>query len=167
MAMQKTVAEQRGQIRFELNLARRLLDVQLDLPVVDPRDPAQKAPRRLIEASDDDAIGSLNRVEKYRFRIRLEQLQEIKETQSDDGSFTMVVALDTPPVFYRKAVGLQLKASHDEDGTTWSEWDTWFRTTDIVYNPFQLRDVAISLKKPKPLIDIGKLNRLLSRSRSQ
>ena len=38
---------------------------------------------------------------------------------------------------------------------TWSEFDTWYRQTDIVYDPRRLENAVVSLKKELPVIDIG------------
>ncbi|RAL67814.1 hypothetical protein DID88_008541 [Monilinia fructigena] len=61
--------------------------------------------------------------------------------------------LDSPPQFYRWR--------DDRDVTlpgalSWTEWDSWFRQTDIVYDPFMLVDAPIALHKERPVIDIGR-----------
>ncbi|KAI9813869.1 MAG: hypothetical protein M1832_006081 [Thelocarpon impressellum] len=157
MSMHQTFAQEGIKIFFELNLSRKVLDIQFDLQVVDPRNPGQRPLRRVVQRPlEGDVIGGLNRIEKYRFRIPLEQLQTIHETRRDNEGWTLAISLDHPPNFYRKAVGDQLLASHDAKSGHWSEWDTWFRTTDIVYDPAEIRDAALALRKPKPLLDIGR-----------
>ena len=47
------------------------------------------------------------------------------------------------------------RASHMAGNLTWSEFDTWYRQTDIVYDPRRLENAVVSLKKELPVIDIG------------
>ncbi|KAI9675025.1 MAG: hypothetical protein M1817_001431 [Caeruleum heppii] len=157
MSMRHVEARDNIRMELELNLFRRLIDVTFDFPVVDPRDPAQEPPLTVNSLpSDLNTLGALNRMEKYRFRIPIEQLHKIEELDVRAGTRSFVISLDTPPNYYRKAVGAQLQASHSTRGTFWNEWDTWFRTTDVLYNPTEMKDAKVALKKTKPLIDIGR-----------
>ena len=71
----------------------------------------------------------------------------------DDGSMSLLITLDSPPQYYRKRE--DPAAGHAPDNSTWSEFDTWYRQTDIVYDPFSLATAKVALHKDVPVIDIG------------
>ncbi|RDL36081.1 RNA-dependent RNA polymerase [Venustampulla echinocandica] len=103
----------------------------------------------------DSRPGKYDRMNKYMFQIPFEQLKVIHRVNSDDGSFKLAISLDSPPQFYRKRD--QDKDCHPTDSLVWSEFDDgWFRQTDIVYNPWELRGAVVTLHKPRPVIDIGR-----------
>ncbi|KAI9841651.1 MAG: hypothetical protein M1838_003487 [Thelocarpon superellum] len=156
-AMHRTVRDGDMSMVLDFNLDRREMDIQFDLALVDPRDPGAKAARRVVSMADlDRGVGGLNRVERYRFRIPLEQLRTMHQVGQTARTSTVVISLDSPPNFYRKAVGQQMESSHEGGASTWSEWDTWYRTTDIVYDPTTLRHAPLALQKARPVIDIGR-----------
>jgi hypothetical protein len=39
----------------------------------------------------------------------------------------------------------------------WSDFDTWYRQTDIVYDPYRLQTAKVTLHKERPVIDIGRV----------
>ncbi|KAI9841292.1 MAG: hypothetical protein M1837_000778 [Sclerophora amabilis] len=143
-------------ISFELNLERRRIDVCFDLRVIDPRDKGSQLAELPIDLKKRHLVGGLNRMEKYRFRIPFDQLDKVQEIEHADGRQGILMSLDTPPSFYRKAVGSSLISSHDPQATFWTEWDTWFRQTDLVYEPLELRHARLTLRKARPVIDIGR-----------
>lgn len=141
---------------LELDLVRKCLDIRFTARIIDPRGRTGRSPNNSYAAHElSDSIGRLNRTETYRFRIPLGQLQQIHEIQETTRQRILVISLETPPNFYRKAAGPQLEGSHDKQLPYWSEWNTWFRQTDIVYDPRELRTASLTLKKAKPIIDIG------------
>lgn len=156
VAMHSSNSQRTGSISFQLDLSKKFIDVRFILQFRDPRGPSAIHSKKSIPLHQrDDAIGSLNRDEKYRFRIPIEQLHVIKEVEEKTQERSLIISLETPPSFYRKAGGPQLEGSHDEKVPFWSEFHTWFRQTDIVYNPRELRTASIALKKAQPVIDIG------------
>ncbi|KAI9785648.1 MAG: hypothetical protein M1816_008271 [Peltula sp. TS41687] len=157
VAMHSSNSQRTGSITFQLDLTRKFIDVRFILPIRDPQGTSAMHIKKFVPLSQrNNAIGSLNRDEKYRFRIPIEQLQVIKEVEEKTRERSLIISLATPPCFYRKAGGPQLAASHDENVSYWSEFHTWFRQTDIVYNPRELRTASVALKKAKPVIDIGR-----------
>ncbi len=142
---------------FELDLGRKQVDIRFDLHITDPRGENINGSAAISARNAlGDKPGRFNRTEKYRFRIPLEQLQQIAEVPEGGGTRHFVISLETPPNFYRKAAGPQLEGSHDGYSLFWSEWSTWFRQTDILYDPRELRSASLSLRKVNPVIDIGK-----------
>lgn len=97
--------------------------------------------------------GELDRINTFMFRIPFGQLQKLDRIQVNDTQWALVISLDSPPQFFRKR--LDPKASHTKDALTWSEFNTWFRQTDIVYDPRRLEHAIVSLEKESPVIDIG------------
>lgn len=156
VAMHTSNSQRTGSIIFQLDLSRKWIDVRFMLQFRDPRGPSSIHSKRTTPLHHrSDAIGSLNRDEKYRFRIPIEQLQAIKEVDEKTQERSLIISLETPPSFYRKAGGPQLEGSHDERVSFWSEFHTWFRQTDIVYNPRELKHASVALRKAQPVIDIG------------
>lgn len=102
----------------------------------------------------DSVRGAYDRMNKYMFQIPFEQFKVLQRVDSDDGSFRLAISLDSPPQFHRKRE--EDKDCHPIDSLTWSEFeDGWYRQTDIVYNPWELRGAVVTLHKPRPVIDIG------------
>lgn len=156
MVMRSSESVAGSKVVVELNLARKIVDIQFDLCITDPRgEGAPAVDRALALRRGADDIGAFNRTEKYRFRIPLDQLQRVQEVEETPSKRFWIISLETPPNFYRKAAGPLLEASHEKGALFWGEWHTWYRQTDIVYDPRELRTVALSLKKTKPVIDIG------------
>lgn len=100
-------------------------------------------------------VRSKDRVNHFMLWLPFEQIDKIYRTDEDNMSTSIVVSLSSPPRYYRKKQNG--KASHSADSNTWSEMDTWYRQTDIVYDPDPLMRTPVSLKKEEDLeIDIGR-----------
>jgi RNA-dependent RNA polymerase len=98
--------------------------------------------------------GSYNRINKYMFQIPFGQLEKIQRMDLNPQVFALVIRLDSPPQYYRKRQ--DDTAGHAEGNLLWSEFDTWYRQTDIVYDPYRLQTAKVTLHKERPVIDIGK-----------
>ncbi|KAI9757369.1 MAG: hypothetical protein M4579_003483 [Chaenotheca gracillima] len=141
---------------LEFNLERKRIEVFFDLRLTDSRGDGKTLARPPIKPAGRYVVGGLNRLERYRFRIPFDQLTHIHEVREGSRPIGLVLSLDTPPNFYRKAVGNSLTSSHDQWSSYWNEWDTWYRQTDIVYDPWELKAMRLTLRKAKPIIDIGR-----------
>jgi RNA-dependent RNA polymerase len=96
----------------------------------------------------------MDRVNQFMFTIPFAQLQRISQVNIDELQFALIITLDSPPQFFRKR--LNLSSSHSREALTWSEFDCWFRQTDIVYDPRQVKDTAVALNtQVAPVIDLG------------
>ncbi|KAL8673583.1 MAG: hypothetical protein Q9168_001981 [Polycauliona sp. 1 TL-2023] len=94
------------------------------------------------------------RSELFRFSIPFAYLDTVLRVDSGKSSnIELVVSLPTPPRFFRK---LDEKDTHEPTARYWAERDAWFRQTDITGSPLQLRDAPTTIKKPGPIIDIGR-----------
>ncbi|KAL8783976.1 MAG: hypothetical protein Q9213_004227 [Squamulea squamosa] len=95
-----------------------------------------------------------NRSELFRFSVPFNHLDTILRIDDRKGSIVeLVVSLPTPPRFFRK---LDEKDTHELGARYWTENDAWYRQTDITTSPAEVRDAPITIKKPGPLIDIGR-----------
>jgi RNA-dependent RNA polymerase len=115
--------------------------------------------RHRITASFDVGFyqqgGECNRINRYMLQIPFASLQKIQRMDIDGSqTFTLIISLASPPQFFLKRQDNQ--AGHSEEGLTWSDFDTWYRQTDIVYNPLDLVTKRVALHKNAPIIDIGK-----------
>ncbi|KAI9820931.1 MAG: hypothetical protein M1826_000806 [Phylliscum demangeonii] len=144
-------------VTFQLDLIHRSIEVQFRIRITDPAGDGKINSRLPITLhAKRRAVGSLNREERYKFRIPIGQVQTIYEAADSLQNRSMIIALDAPPYFFRKAAESQLRRSHEDKAMYWSEGFTWFRQTDIVYDPLELKYAAMTLKKSRPVIDIGR-----------
>lgn len=100
--------------------------------------------------------GPYDRVNRYMLQIPFASLEKIQRMEiPGTDNFALVISLKSPPQFYRKREETQ--AGHTDEGLRWSEFDTWYRQTDVVYNPHGLRTKEVALHKDASVIDIGEL----------
>jgi RNA-dependent RNA polymerase len=105
-------------------------------------------------AENDQRVGRMDRVNQFKFSIPFAQLQKISQVNIDESQFALVITLDSPPQFFRKR--LNLSNSHSGEALTWSESDCWFRQTDVVYDPRQVKGTVVALNtEVAPIIDLG------------
>ncbi|CZT04968.1 related to RNA-dependent RNA polymerase SAD-1 [Rhynchosporium graminicola] len=97
---------------------------------------------------------SYDRINQYQFHIPFSQLTKIKKLELNDAAFALIISVESPPMYYRKRESKE--AGHSRENLMWSEWDTWYRQTDIVYDPYVLQKETITLHKDQPVIDIGR-----------
>lgn len=108
-----------------------------------------------VPAADDGMKGGrMDRVNQFMFMIPFAQLQKIYQVNIDESHFALVISLESPPRCFRKR--LNISSSHSGEALSWSEADCWYRQTDIVYDPREVKNTAVSLKmEMAPLIDLG------------
>ena len=145
MSMHKVYSTASSNIQFRQSMRYKEIVFEMTLQIRDPEGPKQ---RRLD-------VGRNDRDEVIRFKVPFSQLEVIHNVPSDGDQVELLISLDTPPRFYRKVD----EASTHDNGRHWREHDTWFRQTDIVYDHTRLSSVPLTLKKTKPIIDIGKPTR--------
>ena len=135
------------ELAFVVDLLRNRIVANFEVQFRDPR---------LSGASDyvsPSKKGSYNRINKYMFQIPFGQLKRIQRMDLNPQVFALVITLDSPPQYYRKRQ--DDTAGHAEGNLLWSEFDTWYRQTDIVYDPYRLQTAKVTLHKERPVIDIG------------
>ncbi|KAL8972118.1 MAG: hypothetical protein Q9183_000712 [Haloplaca sp. 2 TL-2023] len=94
------------------------------------------------------------RQELFRFSLRFDDLDTVHRIKSKSSNrIELVVTLPTPPRFFRK---MDEPETHESKARYWAELDSWYRQTDITHFPAALRDTPVALKKPSPIIDIGR-----------
>ncbi len=146
MEMHKATSLSRNGTLFKIDLLRNRIVVTFEVSLTDPE-------TRLRSDNGPHRSGELDRVNRYMFTIPFGQLEKLERIQLSGNQWALVIPLDSPPQFFRKR--LDPMASHSKEALTWSEFDTWYRQTDIVYDPRRLVDAVVSLKKELPVIDIG------------
>ncbi|KAG9231703.1 putative RNA-dependent RNA polymerase 1 [Amylocarpus encephaloides] len=107
----------------------------------------------------DSPVGKHDRDNRYMFQIPFDQLKLIQQVDSSSGGFKLLISsLDSPPPFYRRRHVEFNDADYElSEALTWSEFeDSWYRQTDMVYDPFSLGTKPIALHKEQPFIDIGR-----------
>ncbi|TAQ83496.1 hypothetical protein B7494_g8180 [Chlorociboria aeruginascens] len=137
-----------GPMSFTVDLIRNRLLTNFKIPIIDPR---SQGP---TDFTDNDPIGHYDRVNRYMFTIPFGQLETIYRVDQGDGWYSLIITLDSPPQFFRKRE--EVEETHSNETRLWTDFDTWYRQTDIVYNPLRLHKAPIALHKERPLIDIGR-----------
>ena len=134
-------------ILFMVDLQKLRIVAKFKYEFKDPRHGGRRTDSR-------DQIGKHDRVNSYQMQIPFGQIKMIKKLDYQNKNFfRLLISLESPPQFYRKMQGAD--AGHAPESLMWTEWDTWYRQTDIVYNPFLLPTAKIALHKEQPEIDIG------------
>ncbi|KAK6341833.1 hypothetical protein TWF730_001321 [Orbilia blumenaviensis] len=126
-------------VTFQVDLSRKQLEIRFGLR---------------FEASSRNIK---QRQEKYRMRIPFVALQSLYDTTSEgqpQTSCSLLIPLQHPPQVWRQLHDID--RTHTPGGHRWTEWDTWFRQTDIVENSHDLRSEPLAIRKKKPTIDIGR-----------
>ena len=103
-------------------------------------------------ASSNPSPSVAGRTELFRFRVPFQQMQIINLIPAPANQLVLLMTLDTPPRFFKKLYGSH---THDPNGRSWHESDTWHRQTDVVNAPSVLKSSAVALKKSKPMLDLG------------
>jgi RNA-dependent RNA polymerase len=135
----------------ELSLVVDLLRSRLVATfMVDFKDPRSQGNTHYISTSE---ISAYERKNKYMFQIPFSELHKIYRVGLSDSVIALVMTLESPPAFYRKRE--DEKSCHSKDNLLWTEFDTWYRQTDIVYDPYRLTNATVALHKERPVIDIG------------
>lgn len=124
--------------------------------VVDYKDPRSQWDTNY---SSESKISEYDRKNKYMFQIPFTQLKKIYRVDLNESLISLVISLDNPPAFYRKREDEQ--TCHSNENLLWTEFDTWYRQTDIVYDPYSLGTASVSLHKEQPVIDIGMLHAVM------
>lgn len=134
-------------ISFVVNLKKQQIDIRFQYTFIDPRQGER--------AYDSDlSVGRYDRINSYMIKIPFAQLRTIKKLDYQDANkFRLLISVECPPQFHRKRQ--EDGAGHVPGEMRWSEWDTWYRQTDILYNPHRLPTEKVTLHKEQPEIDIG------------
>ena len=147
MCMHTATSAPTSGIQLLQNMVRREIAIVMQVSIQDPREQPE-------DGTQIPKYGKHNRTEIYQFRVPFSQLQTIYRIQSGDNKVVLLISLETPPRFFRKASEID---THEENARFWSQNDAWYRQTDIVYNPNRLRSSSVTLKKTRPVIDIGSI----------
>jgi RNA-dependent RNA polymerase len=147
MTMESVNAVPGNELSLVVDLLRNRLVATF---VVDYKDPRNHGDMNYVSKS---YVTEYERKNKYMFQIPFSQLKKIYRVDLSDSMISLVISLESPPAFYRKME--DEKSFHSNDNLLWSEFDTWYRQTDIVYDPYGLANLTIALHKDRPVIDIG------------
>ena len=148
MAMHRVLTTEDSEICFRLNLLRREIDISFKLEFLDPRRENSHLPD---DPRSKKSIGRLDRFETLRFRIPFAQPLAVHDVGTASQP-ALLISMETPPNFLRKFDEVH---THEPTANFWNNMDAWYRQTDLLYNRKRLRAEALTLRKSKPVIDIG------------
>ena len=131
-------------IQFCLSLLHREITVEFLLNVRDHR----------TNRDTSNVSGALRdqRRDRFRFRMPLSQMGTLYRMGAETDEVVLLLSLDMPPRYFKK---LDAGQTHDDSARYWSEHDAWYRQTDIVYSQASLKKSPLTLKKARPIIDLG------------
>ncbi|KAI0204114.1 RNA dependent RNA polymerase-domain-containing protein [Astrocystis sublimbata] len=137
-----------GDFSFVVDLGARLkkVDIVFSCIVEDPR----WANPKLKHASP---IGERDHVSMYKVQIRFPQLTSLLVLDDDDATFSVVIPLQSPPIFFKKG---ETEPSHSDERSSWAEFETWNRTVDVVYDTTWLKRENVTLRRENQFVDIGR-----------
>lgn len=159
MGMHRVYPRSGPGVQLRLNLRRREIDIVFHMAIDDPRwEKVRQAQRDSTRTVIQPAtLGKLDRVEALRFCIPFAQPLDVHEVGTA-AQIILLISMETPPNFYRK---FDEGATHEPSVNYWNHRDAWFRQTDILYSRKTLKEAFLSLKKSKPIIDIGKSRQIM------
>jgi RNA-dependent RNA polymerase len=147
MPMKTVQADIPNDMSFVVDLLHHRIICTFKVPFRDPRSDG------VTDFTSSSTIGQYDRINRYMFQIPFSQLKTIRRVDVDDTAFALVISLENPPQFLRKIE--DNKATHSSENPVWTEFDSWFRQTDIVYDPYRLQTAPVALHKETSVIDIG------------
>jgi RNA-dependent RNA polymerase len=148
MAMEKISTNPVDEVSFVVDVFRKRIQVTF---VVNFQDPRTKGDTTYVSNTPTKLYDRKN---KHMFEIPFSQLEKIDRVDLNENLFSLVVSLGSPPPFYRKRE-IQ-EHCHSSENLYWTDFDTWYRQTDIVYDPFRLQTATVTtVNQDKPVIDIG------------
>lgn len=147
MTMESINSTPGNQLSLTMELRRSQLVATFTVDFKDPRKHGD------LQYTSESQISEYERKNKYKLQIPFTQLKKIYRVDLDDSKVALVVSLEHPPPFYRKREDEE--SSHADENLVWTEFDSWYRQTDIVYDPFRLANDPVAFHKEKPTIDIG------------
>jgi len=147
MPMHTVQADTLNDVSFVVDLLRNRIVATFNVPFRDPRSDG------VTDFTSRSAVGQHDRINKYMFQIPFGQLKTINRVDINGAAFALLISLESPPEFLRKRE--DDGATHSKENPVWNEFDSWFRQTDIVYDPYRLKTAHVSLHKETPVIDIG------------
>ncbi len=146
MARRTIKNTQKADFDFLLDLKSRKLEITFSCIVEDPRRNDQKL-------KHPSPVGEQEDTSLYKARIFFPQLANLLTFAEDASTFSVLIPLQSPPIFLKK---VDNKQTHSEERTSWREWDAWNRTVGVVYNTTWFKDDSVSLQTKHYFVDIGR-----------
>ncbi|KAF2488896.1 RdRP-domain-containing protein [Lophium mytilinum] len=141
MAMKNVVSKGEIGIEMTLNLLRKEIDVQFNIGL-------NYGHNKITQ-------------HRYRFRLPFSQLQRIYEVRVPGSTrCELVIPFDMPPAFFKQAG--DIPSTINRYVPFWSEWQTWYRQTNILHRWRGGKGVEkdennpIDLRNRHAVIDIGR-----------
>ncbi|OBT57998.1 hypothetical protein VE04_02007 [Pseudogymnoascus sp. 24MN13] len=137
MKKRTEVPPARNQMKLKIDLMRRRIVAVFDVDYGN-------------ETASNPGLKSI----KHMFQVPFGQLRVMHRVKLDDDRWGLLLTLDSPPQFYLKDSNIQ--RTHVKQSLVWSEFDSWFRVTDVVADSGAVKKAVVSLNKAAPMIDIGR-----------
>jgi RNA-dependent RNA polymerase len=146
MSMHEVSPISRHDMKFTVDLLRSRIVVRFQVQLTDSTTVFSGI------ATDLWGAGRKDRVDSCMFTVPFARLQKVQRVEVDKDRWALIISLESPPEFFWKRPKIELSHS---DGLVWSEFDTWARLTDVVYDPQALQGMVVALQNERAVIDIG------------
>jgi len=145
MCMTTICRSKKAGISFQQNMKYCEINTKFQLRI---RDQRKRQGDELIKG-----FGKYNRDDSFRFSLPFSQLRNVRQVFAPDSKLVLLISVENPPKYFKKLDILQFD---NDNRRVWYENDSWYRQTDIVYDPQQLKSVPLAFKKrTQPILDIG------------
>ncbi|KAI0393037.1 RNA dependent RNA polymerase-domain-containing protein [Xylariaceae sp. FL0594] len=142
MSMRTVQSVPRKESAFMLDLKRKKLELTFTCCIPEPR-----------RADSGTPAAGAEKWETVKARIFFSHLADLVAIDVDQSTFSLVIPLQSPPLFFRK---IRLEQAHRLAKTLWTEADSWHRTAEIVYDTRWFERAKVSLQRAHQYIDIGR-----------
>ncbi|OAA61599.1 RNA-directed RNA polymerase [Niveomyces insectorum RCEF 264] len=134
-----------AKISLKVNFKRREISIQVNRYLTDNIVPLSESK---ISAGASPSPPSARMPFEYRIDIRFAWVKNIWEQRFPGGRVCVVIALDSPPEYWRKSRDVAKSLSKDRLG--WSGMEQWVRMAFLTMNQQAVRDAAVSLHGSYP-----------------
>ncbi|CAK7271078.1 hypothetical protein SEPCBS119000_004416 [Sporothrix epigloea] len=137
------------QIKLKIAFGQRVLNIFVTRFLDNPH---------AARSNPNDTIPRNRRLKiDYRITVRFSWIKNVWEQQFSGGRVCIILALDSPPEYWRKTQ--DPAKSHNSDRLSWSDMDQWVRMAYLTNNQRAVRDASVSLRGFFPqnqAVDIGR-----------
>ena len=137
LVLRKFKSMPKAPLELELNLRLKVLDLNFGItfPV------------------EGDHAGHGLTVQRFRVRVTLSQLRNLKKVAKQDGQVALVFGLELPPLLFRKVESIE--DTHEQGSSLWYEDNAWYRQTSIDITRDQTH-AATKLPNESAVYDVGR-----------
>ncbi|KAK5163368.1 uncharacterized protein LTR77_010741 [Saxophila tyrrhenica] len=91
----------------------------------------------------------------FKLRVNFAQLEEVIQMRNETtGQICLKFTAELPPQLFQKIN--DVTETFVKGDTRWTDWQTWYRQTEIEHDPEAAKEAVTQLRKQNPVIDVGR-----------